>query len=221
MSNRRHSPPARKARGGSDGQTRSVRPPDVLRVRCVRARGGSRAGAVRLRPGKAEGERHPRWRASISRKRRARSWTTRRWRRRCAPTTTRCRPAARRQDRGARILSGRRGAGGLLASPPASIYSRRSRLVAIGAAIAARPASRASRPTSTRREGSGVSKGGHGRAAATAKMVREAPARALLEKAEKILGRKIESQTAAKCRCPPAGAATGAPPGAATAGGCC
>lgn len=98
---------------------------------------------------------------------------------------------------------------------PASIYSEAvGELVAIGASIAANcePCFKVHFDKARKL---GVSREDMVRAAATARMVKEAPARALLEKAEKVLGRKIESPAAAKCCCPPAGVATGA------SGTCC
>ena len=84
----------------------------------------------------------------------------------------------------------------------ASIYSEAvEELVAIGAAIAANcePCFKVHFDKASKL---GISKEDMLRAAATAKMVKEAPARAMLEKVEKILGEKVESHTAPKGCCP-------------------
>jgi AhpD family alkylhydroperoxidase len=102
----------------------------------------------------------------------------------------------------------------------ASIYSEAvEELVAIGAAIAANcePCFKVHFDKARKL---GVSKEDMVRAAATAKMVKEAPARAVLEKAEKILGKKIEIQASAKCCCTEADTAEARPVDA-TASRCC
>ena len=100
---------------------------------------------------------------------------------------------------------------------PKSIYTEAvQELVAIGAAIASNcePCFRFHFDKARKL---GVTKDDMARAVATAKMVKEAPARAVLELAEKYLAAKIESDEAPKACCPPADAApvtVGKPAGA-------
>ena len=87
---------------------------------------------------------------------------------------------------------------------PKSIYSEAvQELVSIGAAIASNcePCFRFHFDKARKL---GVSKEDVARAVATAKMVKEAPARAVLELAEKYLGGKIEDEEGPKACCPPA-----------------
>ncbi|HEX7487789.1 MAG TPA: arsenite efflux transporter metallochaperone ArsD [Anaeromyxobacteraceae bacterium] len=90
---------------------------------------------------------------------------------------------------------------------PKSIYSETvQELVAIGAAIASNcePCFRFHYDKARKL---GVSKDDMARAVATAKMVKESPARAVLEVAEKYLAAKFEPAEAPKACCAPAGAA--------------
>jgi AhpD family alkylhydroperoxidase len=91
-----------------------------------------------------------------------------------------------------------------VAPPARSIYSEAvQELVAIGAAIASNcePCFRFHFDKARKL---GVSKEDMARAVATAKTVKEAPARAVVELAEKYLGGKVESEEAPKACCPPA-----------------
>lgn len=101
---------------------------------------------------------------------------------------------------------------------PKSLYTRAvAELVAIGAAVAANcePCFRFHFDKASKL---GVSKADMALAVATAKMVKEAPARAVLELAEKYLGAKVDSEPAPSACRPPSDAAPvglGKPAGAA------
>lgn len=89
-------------------------------------------------------------------------------------------------------------------APPKSIYSEAiQELVAIGAAIASNcePCLRFHHDKARKL---GVSKEDMARAVATAKMVKEAPARAVLELADKYLGTQVEAPATPAACCPPA-----------------
>lgn len=98
---------------------------------------------------------------------------------------------------------------------PATLYTDAvAELVAIGAAIASNcePCFRFHYDKARKL---GVSKEDMGRAVATAKMVKDAPARSVLQLAEKYLAGKIEHQEAPKACCPPKDAAPAAQAGGA------
>ena len=103
---------------------------------------------------------------------------------------------------------------------PKTLYSEAvQELVAIGAAIASNcePCFRFHFDKARKL---GVSKEDMARAVATAKMVKEAPARAVVELAEKYLGGKVESEEAPKACSPPTDD-PGAPSKASTSKKCC